>query len=33
MAALTSYLALLADPACDPALEAVLRLPHHGLGA
>ncbi len=32
MAALCAYLALAADPGCDPAFEAVLALPHHGLG-
>ena len=32
VAALLSYLAVLADPAHDPAFEAVLSLPHHGLG-
>ncbi|PRW58291.1 DNA helicase II [Chlorella sorokiniana] len=33
VAALCAYLALAADPGCDPAFEAVLALPHHGLGA
>lgn len=32
VAALCAYLALAADPGCDPAFEAVLSLPHHGLG-
>ena len=32
VAALCAYLALAADPGCDPAFEAVLALPHHGLG-
>ncbi|KAL4431029.1 hypothetical protein ABPG75_006285 [Micractinium tetrahymenae] len=30
--ALISYLALVANPACDPAFETVLQQPYHGLG-
>lgn len=32
VAALAAYLSLAADPECDPAFEAALGLPHHGLG-
>jgi hypothetical protein len=32
VAALLSYLSLIANPACDPAFQAVLGLPYHGLG-